>query len=173
MTMARVNLMATARPQTSEGEAGAPLQLARIGRAGGNAERCQSDVGAYANAVHEVRDVERFEEQFDAALSAESQRLRRPKVDRLVRIERQYVGREGSEAPRRAEVVDDLQVGLRIAATDRDGQTRRTIIRCAVSIEIESRIRGNGRTADQLGNGTELCLPRQFGRERRRQVVAV
>ena len=73
----------------------------------------------------------------------------------------------------RAEIVDDLQLGRRVAAADRHRQPRWTVARRAVSVEVESRIRGNGRTADQLSNGTQLRLPGQCGREGRGEDVPV
>src|SRR5712691_12096301 len=110
VTMAHVNFIAIPRRKLSERVPGTPLQLACVGGAGGDAERREADVGAHAESsliqypVDEVRDVERFEKELHAASSAESQGLRRAKVDRFVRLELQHVDREGSEAARRAVV---------------------------------------------------------------------
>src|SRR5437870_11493730 len=98
MAMTHVNFIAAPRREFSERVSGTPLHLACVGGAGGDAERCEADVVAHANPVYEVRDVEGFEKELHAASSAESQRLGRPKVDRLVRMELQHVTREGTEA---------------------------------------------------------------------------
>src|SRR5207237_4579094 len=164
---------ATPRRKLSERVPRTPLHLACIGCAGGDDECREADVVAHANPVYKVGEVEGFEKELHAASSTESQRLGRPKVDRLVRMELQYVTGQGSEAARRTEVVDDVELGLRVAAADRHRQTRWTVARRAVSVEVESRIRRHRRTAHQLSDGTQLRLPGQFGREGRGQDVSV
>src|SRR6266850_1896278 len=137
--MTHVNFIAAPRREFSERVPGTPLHLACVGGAGGDAERRDADVVAHADAVYEVRDVEGFEKELHAANSAELQRLGRPQVDGLVRMQLQHVACEGSEAARRAEVVDDLQLRLRVAAADGHRQPRWTVARRSVSIEVESR----------------------------------
>src|SRR5207244_4322834 len=94
-TMIHVNFITAPRREFSERVPRTPLHLACVGGAGGDAERREADVVAHANPVYEVRDVEGFEKDLHAASSTESQRLGRPKVDRLVRMELQHVACEG------------------------------------------------------------------------------
>src|SRR5438034_4713374 len=105
----------------------APLHLARVGGTGWNAERRKTNVGTTARAVDEVRHVEAFEEDLEAAPLAERYPLGQANVDRVGRIELQHIHRVRRQGARCAEVVDDPQLFRCIAAANRHRQAWRPI----------------------------------------------